>query len=69
QDPEVRLSYGGEHVHDRFCDPYTEDHTVEIPDLFQDGAPAATSPPSPEALADSVIVDDDDQSAPEVAFA
>jgi len=69
QDPEVRLPYDGEHVHDRLCDPYTGDHTVEIPDLFLDGKPAATPPPSPEALADSAIVDDADQSAPEVAFA
>jgi hypothetical protein len=69
QDRKYRLSYDGERVHDRFCDPNTEDHTVEIPDLFRDGEPAATPPPAPEALADSAIVDDGDQSTPEVELA
>ncbi|MDC3982884.1 hypothetical protein [Polyangium jinanense] len=69
QDAGKRMSYDGEHVHDRFCDPDTEDHTIEIPDLFRDGKPATAPLPAPEALADSAIVHDEDQSAPEVAFA
>ncbi len=69
QDAALRMPYDGEHVHERFCDPYTNDHSIEIPDLFRDGKPAAAPAPSPDLLADSAIVHDDDQSAPDVAFA
>ena len=68
QDTKWRLSYDGERVHDRFCDPDTHDHTVEIPDLFRDGKPPAEPLAPPELLIDTVIVPDHDQSAPEVAF-
>ncbi|MDI1479808.1 hypothetical protein [Polyangium sp. y55x31] len=69
QDPALRMPYDGEHVHDRFCDPYTNDHEVEIPDLFRDGKPADEPPPPSELLVDSAMVHDHDQSTPEVAFA
>jgi hypothetical protein len=69
QDPKVRLAYDGERVHDRFCDPYTGDHTVEIPDLFQDGEPTATPPPAATDQVEIAMVHDDDQSTPEVELA